>query len=237
MSAGPGEDCNVRRLHPEYQRPHLEQIIAHLKGGAGHVGLFYGTGAGKSTMALALGARVLAMGLYTHVIIAAPTRIIGAGFHLADDEWIEDGSGRYPIPEVKHVRLRSVEELRRYLVQDNTTRTVVVTTHAAIRTVMFEKIAERAAPARVLLIHDEGHHSRVSKNGKPNLNCRVRDGWIARGGPVCSMTAVPWPDDGTSVFPRNVPFVSRSLTEQMIQHFAPSTLMNELVCEVIKRSN
>jgi hypothetical protein len=224
-SAASGVAQSVCTVKP-YQGIDLEKTVDFFAAGEPHVALKYCTAAGKSLMALCTGARLMARGLITHVVIAAPTEVIRDSFELRDYALITDLSGSYLPPTIvvpgrgpgRMTTNQVVAALTRYLQEPS--GPIACTTHDAVR-------ALRDAPAIAsckgrLLILDEVHH--VGARGLRAL----RDQWLANSGLVLSMTGSPQRDDGQEVIPVGVPSLTRTAPRQMAEGFAPKYLLNEI---------
>ena len=206
-------------LH-DFQKLDLEDLLGHVRQGERHVALLYCTGAGKSKMALCFGARGMAEGLFTHVVIAAPMNVIRDSFKFERRyDLVEDASGRYAPPEL--VTPRTVAVLRAYL-SENGGR-IARTSHEAMVALLGDPCLGKSMCDGKLLVIDEAHHAAPG-----NMLHTLREEWLVSGGAVLSMTATPW-EDGREAVPKSIPARQRTLPRQMATGFAPEYLLNEVV--------
>lgn len=209
------------QLHP-YQALDLERLQAMFLEEP-HVAVFYCTGAGKTMTALALVA--LASPAFSHVVVVAPTTVIRDQFTRR--EFIFRGNV-YSTPEVNETDINLVG-LGRYLELAAPGHLVRVTNQLVGQKrgiVWLEALIARRprfAEGRLLIL-DEAHRA-----GDGLMVTRFRDLWISAGGKVLSLTATPDRSDRLVAIPPQVPYVSRSMLQQMEDGYAPSRLVSEAI--------
>lgn len=209
-----------------YQSNDLVKVIRHYASGSPHVALVYCTGAGKTCMSLALASltRGGECGVhFTHVVFAAPTKVIRAEFDL-DGYVFVDGGASYDPPTV-------VEDINLFEYLASPTRVVIrlchksLTNSAALETLLLLAKSDPDFAIGKLLVIDEAHHA-----GELQLLSKVRDLWLASGGSVLSLTATPDGRPRSEVaIARDVPRVTRTLARQMAAGLAPQTILSEVL--------
>jgi hypothetical protein len=217
--------------HP-YQAEDLRLLMGYFEVSQQAAAL-YCTGSGKTALALLLAAGTMGAAWttgcprFTHVIVAAPTKVIRDAFEPFHVKGHLGAS--YDTPVVIDEDLLP-EGLASYLAHEAPNR-VVRMTHDKLRNFKAELerlLVQQPQFARLkLLALDEAHHA-----GERQLLAHIRELWLKAGGSILHLTATPDRSDKTTAIPADVLAnytVRRSMTDQMTGGFAPEKLLSDII--------
>jgi len=164
--------------------------------------------------------------LYTHWIYVAPTDVILEGFQVPKSGLeISDGHV-YKVLEIK--LCKNLEDLKGYLIHENPGYALCTThammTHLLRDFIVVTKNIPNFKSRRKMLFGDEFH--RAADDNKIKEFCKL---WVALGGDAVWSTGTIKRDDGRVTLDPDALTVRRTLTEQMEEGFAPSTILSEMV--------